>query len=238
MQTVDFGCMNLASGDRVLDLGCGEGRHAIGLYVHADVDAVGVDINPDDIETAREKSRPFFDADNPRKSLTLAVADACNLPFPDADFDKVICSEVLEHIPDYDAALREIFRVLKPGGVFAVSVPRFFPEWICWLLSEEYHSVEGGHLRIFKAGKLQQKIEGMGLHYYRKHFAHALHAPFWWLQCLFWRQRETSRVVKLYHDFLVWDLMEKPWLTQALERLLNPLIGKSVIMYFRKGGAV
>ena len=235
MQTIDLKHLGLAPGDRVLDLGCGEGRHAISVYVSEDVESVGVDLSKKDIETARLKSQEFFEPDNVNKSLTLTVADALDLPFADDSFDKVICSEVLEHIPDYAAVLLEINRVLKPGGVFAASVPRFGPEWLCWALSDEYHANTGGHLRIFKAKKLRCEIERMGMVHYHGHFAHALHSPFWWLKCLLWKVQESSRLVKVYHDFLVWDLMEKPWLTRALEKLLNPLIGKSIIMYFRKG---
>jgi ubiquinone/menaquinone biosynthesis C-methylase UbiE len=235
MQTIDFQRLGLSPGDRVLDLGCGEGRHAINAYICEEVESVGVDLSPEDIATAIEKSQNFLDPENCNKSLTLTVADALDLPFADNHFDKVICSEVLEHIPDYLGALEEVRRVLKPGGVFAASVPRFGPEWLCWALSDEYHANDGGHLRIFKAQSLRREIERLGMTYFRGHFAHALHAPFWWLKCLLWKAQESSRLIKAYHQFLVWDLMERPWLTRALERLLNPLIGKSVIMYFRKG---
>lgn len=238
MQTIDYQHLRLAPGDRVLDLGCGEGRHAIGVYLSEDVESVGVDLSAVDIATAQEKSREFVEPDNARKSLTLKVADALDLPFADNSFDKVICSEVLEHIPDYHAVLQEISRVLKPGGIFATSVPRFGPEWLCWVLSDEYHANEGGHLRIFKAKKLRRDIERLGMSHYQGHFAHALHAPFWWLKCLLWKAQESSRLVEVYHKFLVWDLMERPWLTRTLERLLNPLIGKSVVMYFKKGEAI
>ena len=238
MQTIDFQCFGLTSGDRVLDLGCGEGRHAIGVYLAEDVESVGVDLSPEDIAIAQEKAQDFLDPQNPNKSLTLKVANAMDLPFADDSFDKVICSEVLEHIPDYPGALREIYRFLKPGGVFAASVPRFGPEWLCWALSDEYHANEGGHLRIFKAQKLKREIERLGMIHYQGHFAHALHAPFWWLKCLLWKARDSSRLIKLYHKLLVWDLMERPWLTRGLEKLLNPLIGKSVVMYFKKGEVV
>lgn len=238
MQTIDFQCFGLTSGDRVLDLGCGEGRHAIGVYLAEDVESVGVDLSHEDIAIAQEKAQDFLDPQNPNKSLTLKVANAMDLPFADDSFDKVICSEVLEHIPDYPGALREIYRVLKPGGVFAASVPRFGPEWLCWALSDEYHANEGGHLRIFKAQKLKREIERLGMIHYQGHFAHALHAPFWWLKCLLWKARDSSRLIKLYHKLLVWDLMERPWLTRGLEKLLNPLIGKSVVMYFKKGEVV
>jgi ubiquinone/menaquinone biosynthesis C-methylase UbiE len=237
MQTVDFQHMSLHPGDRVLDLGCGEGRHVISAYLAANVQSVGVDLCLDDLRTTRAKYLDFAEPGNPDKSFALSSANALALPFADDSFDKVICSEVLEHIPDYRAALAEIERVLKPGGLFCASVPRNWPERICWFFSTAYHQVPGGHLRIFRARELRAQIEDLGFSHYHQHWAHALHAPYWWLQCLFWRNRERNWLVRQYHRLLVWDLMEAPAFTRTLEKLLNPLLGKSVVMYFRKGVA-
>jgi len=237
VQTVDFSHFRLHPGDRVLDLGCGEGRHVISAYLEAEVDAVGVDLCLDDLRRTQEKYAEFAAGQSPGSSFTLASANALSLPFADASFDKVICSEVLEHIPDYRGALQEIDRILKPGGLFCASVPRRWPEQLCWTLSEGYHKVPGGHLRIFNSRELRQQIEDLGMQHYHRHWAHALHAPFWWLKCLFWEKQDSNPLVRLYHRFLVWDLMDRPWVTRTLERALNPLMGKSVVMYFRKGAA-
>jgi len=237
VQTVDFSHFRLHPGDRVLDLGCGEGRHVISAYLEAEVDAVGVDLCLEDLRRTQEKYAEFAAGQSPGSSFTLASANALSLPFADASFDKVICSEVLEHIPDYRGALQEIDRILKPGGLFCASVPRRWPEQLCWTLSEGYHKVPGGHLRIFSSRELRQQIEDLGMQHYHRHWAHALHAPFWWLKCLFWEKQDSNPLVRLYHRFLVWDLMDRPWVTRTLERALNPLMGKSVVMYFRKGAA-
>lgn len=237
MQTVDFSRIDFASGDLVLDLGCGEGRHVISAYLEADVHSVGVDLCLTDLITTRDKCAEF--ADSKQSSCTssfgLAQSNALRLPFADDTFDKVICSEVLEHIDDYQSVIAEIERVLKPGGHFVASVPRYWPEWICWAFSDEYHTNEGGHLRIFKAGQLRRQIEGAGFSFFARHWAHALHSPYWWLQCLFWETKESSLLVRGYQRFLEWDILDRPWLTRSLERLLNPIMGKSVVMYFRKG---
>src|SRR3546814_18600443 len=80
-------------------------------------------------------------------SLATAVnGDALQLPFADSTFDRIIASEVLEHVSDDRQSLHEVFRVLKPGGTLAATVPSWLPEKICWALSDEYHApfVEGG----------------------------------------------------------------------------------------------
>jgi SAM-dependent methyltransferase len=234
VQTVDFEYFRLQAGDRVLDLGCGEGRHVIAAYLEGEVLSVGVDLALDDLVTTRDKFRPFARAAEAGGGFGLASATALSLPFADDTFDKVICSEVLEHIPDYRGALREIERVLRPGGLLCASVPRRWPEQLCWALSSAYHRVPGGHLRIFRAGHLCREIEQLGFAAYHRHGAHALHTPFWWLKCLFWSSREENWLLRQYHRLLVWDLMQAPALTRTLERWLNPLLGKSVVMYFRK----
>jgi SAM-dependent methyltransferase len=146
----------------------------------------------------------------------------------------VICAEVLEHIGDYQAMLAEIRRVLKPGGVLAVSVPRFVPEWVCWRLSHAYHQVEGGHVRIFRTRALTRAVEAQGLRRFHSHSAHSLHVPYWWLKCLLWQRGDHVWPVRAYHHFLVWDLMRGPWITRLLDRLLNPLMGKSLVLYFTR----
>jgi ubiquinone/menaquinone biosynthesis C-methylase UbiE len=237
LQTVNFDTLRLQDEDRILDLGCGEGRHAITAYMLKNVESVGIDLSLDDLQTTKKRFCEFADPGNEEKSLVISVANGYQLPFADHSFDKVICSEVLEHIPDYAAVIAEIERVLKPGGLFAVSVPRYFPEWVCWRLSSAYHEVEGGHIRIFRASGLRKAVENFGFMHYQRHHAHSLHVPYWWLKCIFWREEgeDEAYPVKRYHDFLVWDLMKQPKLTFWLDKVLNPVLGKSVVMYFVKG---
>lgn len=236
LQTIDFDRLDLRPGERLLDLGCGEGRHAISAYMVQNLDAVGVDLSKKDLETTLERFDQFVEPENKDKSLVISVADATGLPFADESFDKVICSEVLEHIPDYRKVISEIHRVLRTGGIAAISVPRFFPEWVCWQLSDAYHEVEGGHIRIFNAGSLRKDVEETGFVCFDKHHAHSLHVPYWWLKCLFWREdgEPQAKPVDAYHRFLTWDLMEKPPVTQWLDKALNPIMGKSVVLYFVK----
>ena len=124
--------------------------------------------------------------------------------------------------------------MLKPGGKLAVTVPRWLPERICWLLSDEYHANEGGHIRIYKADELRDKLVRGGLTFTHSHHAHALHSPFWWLKCAVGVEKPNHPAVKAYHQLLVWDMMSRPALTRVAESALNPLVGKSVALYFEK----
>ena len=239
MQTINFDHLDLRAGETMLDLGCGEGRHTITAYMLENVHAIGIDLSLKDLKTTRERFKEFEDPELTERTLDISVANGAHLPFEDGQFDKVICSEVLEHIPNYRPVLSEIHRVLKVGGIFAASVPRYFPEWVCWQLSDAYHAMEGGHVRIFNADHLRKDISDTGMVFFEKHHAHALHVPYWWLKCLFWKEpgEAEASIVKAYHRFLVWDLMKKPALTRFLDWILNPIMGKSVVMYFVKTAA-
>ena len=238
MQTIDLNVLGLRDGQRALDLGCGAGRHVHAMYYHAECHVVGINLGFDDVKRTREGfgTCPDMDPDT-RRSFSLSVGNALSLPFPDASFDKIVCSEVLEHIPDYRQAVAEIERILKPGGTLAVSVPRYFPEWVCWKLSDDYHNEPGGHVRIFQESELKDAVEKRGLSFFHRHFAHGLHSPYWWLKCAVGVKRDDAKLVNLYKRFLEWDILERPWLTRALERVAGPLMGKSVVLYFTKGAA-
>ena len=93
---------------------------------------------------------------------TAVQGDALALPFADGTFDRVIASEVLEHIPNDVGAMRELARVLKPGGAMAVTVPRCGPEAINWALSDEYHDTPGGHVRIYRRSTLERRLTRWG----------------------------------------------------------------------------
>jgi SAM-dependent methyltransferase len=233
--TVDFDKLSLQPGYKILDIGCGTGRHTCAAYALRGVIVVGADIDTADMCEARERLKLHEQLGEHGGGIwSLATADIHCLPFKDHVFDLVICSEVLEHLKAEQYAVREIIRVLKPGKNLVVSVPRFGPEYICWLLSNEYHSASDGHVRIYRARELIAILEKAGVRKWASHFAHSLHSPYWWLKCLVGPSRQDSVPVNLYHRFLTWDMMHKPPLTRFLDRLLNPLLGKSIVLYFRK----
>ena len=235
MLTVDFDRLRIGAGTKVIDVGCGAGRHSFEAYRRG-ADVIAFDQNASDLNDVDEILQAMKDqGEVPPSARAEAVkGDALDLPFADGAFDCVIASEILEHVPEDGRAIAELVRVLKPGGTLAITVPRWLPERVCWALSDEYHANEGGHIRIYRADELRGKVLAHGLRLTRTHHAHALHSPFWWLKCLVGTSNSDHPVVKAYHKLLVWDMMSQPWLTRTAESLLNPLIGKSVALYFQK----
>jgi 2-polyprenyl-3-methyl-5-hydroxy-6-metoxy-1,4-benzoquinol methylase len=232
--TVDFNRLGNLNGCRILDIGCGTGRHLSEVLQYENTKVFGADIHQGDLREAQKRIAYLKELGLCKGAYQLLSADIGNLPFEDNFFDLVICSEVLEHIPDHHKALAELVRVLKPGTTLVISVPRYVPEKICWFLSEEYHQAENGHIRIYKKNDLIRLSEKAGLNITTYHYAHSLHTPYWWLKCLLGVNREDSAPVRLYHRFLLWDMMKKPKLTRFSERLLNPLMGKSIVFYLTK----
>jgi SAM-dependent methyltransferase len=162
--------------------------------------------------------------------------DAHHLPFREASFDLVVVSEVLEHVPDPCSVLVECARILRPGGSVAISVPRYGPELVNWLLSLEYHSVPGGHIHIFTRHELRSMAKRAGFQTEEVHHSHALHSPYWWLKS-FTGITHSSRVrlVRWYERALVRELMgQSPFLT-LVEAWANPILGKSIVLYLREG---
>lgn len=235
MLTVDFDRLGIGPGTRVIDVGCGQGRHSFEAYRRG-ADVVAFDQSASDLADVKVMFGAMAEArEVPSYAKAEAVqGDALALPYDNEEFDIVIASEILEHVPDDDRAIAELVRVLKPGGALAVTVPRWLPERICWLLSDEYHANEGGHVRIYRADELRGQIAGRGLRFIHSAHAHALHSPYWWLKCLVGVSKTDSRVVGAYHRLLVWDMMKRPRLTRLAESALNPAIGKSVALYFTK----
>jgi SAM-dependent methyltransferase len=235
MLTVDFSRVSIRPGTRLLDLGCGAGRHAFEA-ARRGAHVVALDMDRAELAQVAAITAAMTEAGEipAGASITAAIGDATRMPFADNSFDVVIAAEVMEHIPADQAAINEVTRVLRPGGVAAVTVPAWLPERICWLLSDDYHNVPGGHIRIFTRHELETKLTRAGLAVGGHHHAHALHSPYWWLKCAVGVHDDDHPAASAYHKLLVWDIMRKPAVTQLADRTLNPLIGKSLVVYATK----
>lgn len=236
MLTARYDWLGLRPGDRVLDLGCGGGRHAFEAARRGAI-VTAVDLSLGELKDVRGMTAQMV----AEGELATAVIDAVNgdalrLPFSDGTFDRIIASEVMEHIPDDAGAAIELARVLRPLGTMAVTVPSWLPERICWALSDEYHAplTEGGHVRIYTEPGLRSVLRAAGLRPAGAHHAHALHSPYWWLKCAVGPKNNDNRLVRAYHQLLVWDIVKGPLVTRLAERVLSPALGKSLVVYAQK----
>lgn len=237
MLTIRFDRLGLRPGAMFLDAGAGFGRHAFEA-ARQGATVFALDWAQEEVTGTRNTFGAMIEArEIPSATYGGALrGDATRLPFADATFDTVVTSEVLEHIQDDVTAIKELHRVLKPGGTLGVTVPTWWPEKINWMLSDEYHAPKspGGHVRIYSATELKAKLRAAGLDVFASHHAHALHSPYWWLKCAVGPSRNDHPLVARYRRFLEWDIMTAPRSTRVAERVLSPVLGKSLIVYSRK----
>ena len=228
--TVDLERLRVRPGERLLDAGCGEGRHCFGALERG-ARVVGVDLDP---EPLRFGSKPLRSRARELGSLGEMIhGNTFTLPFRSETFDKVICSEVMEHVHDYRAAARELARVLRPGGKLAVTIPTATSEHLYLRSGDDYFESPGGHIRIFRPRELSRGLAQAGLNTVGVGFAHALHTPYWVLRSIAGLPRaDESRLVRLYRLFLI-RATGSPAM-QRLEGVLNYCFPKSLIVYAEK----
>jgi SAM-dependent methyltransferase len=139
---------------RALDLGCGAGLNLDHLAKHAQ--PVGTDFSEEALKFCRERGHEM-----------LCKADAAGLPFPDRQFDIITALDVIEHLDDDLLALRELRRVMRPGGVLIVSVPAYPALWSYW---DEIL----GHRRRYTVGSMRAVAKKAGLRVRKVSYSNAL----------------------------------------------------------------
>jgi SAM-dependent methyltransferase len=228
--TVDLERLRVRPGERLLDAGCGEGRHCFGALERG-ARVVGLDLDRDSLRAAagglRNRARELGSLGE------MIRGNAFTLPFRNETFDKVICSEVMEHVHDYRAAARELARVTRPGGMIAVTIPTATSEHLYLRTGDDYFESLGGHIRIFRPRELSRGLAQAGLATIGVGFAHALHTPYWVLRSLVGLPRaEKNRLVQAYRLFLIRAAGSRAM--ARLEGLLNYCFPKSLILYAEK----
>jgi SAM-dependent methyltransferase len=228
--TVDLDRLDVRKGHRVLDAGCGEGRHCFGVISRGAM-AVGFDLDFDAMRDASKRLRG-----EARAAGTVGEMSQGNiykLPFPDATFDRVICSEVMEHVHSYERAGAELARVTAPGGRLAITIPTATSEHLYLRLGDEYFESPGGHIRIFEPRQLAEGLAKSGLATVGVGFAHGFHTPYWVLRsAMHLPNADDSRMVRSYREFLIRATGSK--LMDRVESFLNFVCPKSLILYAEK----
>ena len=153
---------------RILDCACGRGFY-LNMYRYVSQCAlVGLELDAEIIRKAQRNVGHL-------PGITLTRGNIYALPFPADYFDGVILSEILEHIEDDVAGLREVWRVLKPGGVVAITVPHanypFLWDPTNWTLERVFHThirrgplagIWANHVRLYRREQLRAAVEQAG----------------------------------------------------------------------------
>ncbi len=232
--TVDLERLRVRPGEKVLDAGCGEGRHCFGALERG-AHVIGLDL---DVASLRANAGSLRQRAAECGSMGEMIhGNTFQLPFADAAFDKVICSEVMEHVHDYRGAVRELARVTKPGGCVAVTIPTATSENLYLRVGDDYFESPGGHIRIFRPRQLALGLAEAGLATTGVGFAHAFHTPYWVLRSIAGLPRaDENPLVQLYRRFLL-RATQSRFLTR-LEGTLNYCFPKSLILYAEKRGPI
>lgn len=231
MLTVDFRRLPLGKGDLVLDAGCGEGRHTFECF-RRECAVLGMDLSHQSLLKARYVLGQMEKREEARGKVLLLRGDALRFPFPGETFDKIICSEVIEHVEDERRGVAELARILTAGGKIAITVPTLLTEHVYDHLSKEYFRTPGGHVRKVVPRQLARSMEQNGLRVYAVGFAHAFHFPYWMLRCIFGLHREEATIPSIYRKILYYCLFSRP--LRLLEKLCDYFFPKSIILYAQK----
>ena len=232
-QTVDMDLLDVREGHSVLDVGCGEGYLLRKAARRASL-ALGVDLDDSRLRASRDGLS--YSCRAGQSPIGLAVADGQRLPFADASFDRIICTETLEHVADTQLTLRELARVLRPGGRLAVSVPHLLCEAILYRLIRGHLEFPGGHRRVFTPRTLARALARAGLQPYAGYLRDSLEATYWILLSLLSRPpRRFDGVLAALERWRARTRAE-PYsrFYHAADQLGNRLLPKSAVVYALK----
>ncbi len=230
MLTVDFDLLGVGAGDVMLDAGCGEGRHSFECIARG-ARVMSMDMDMESVRKARYtmahmKKNNQAHADG---RYLVQIGDALKLPYRDETFDKIICSEVMEHVPDDDSACRELSRVLKKDGRIAITVPTFISEMFFDVLTYEYFTSPGGHIRKYVPRKLSNMMQRNGLQVYSVDFRHALHTVYWMIRCVVGLHLNDQPITRAYRTFLTLGM--NSGFMKRVERIMDRFFPKSIVLY-------
>lgn len=230
MLTVDFDILDIKPGQIVLDAGCGEGRHSF-EFVKRGAKVFALDRDMNSLRKARYilsqmKNEKMF---HPEGACQVHTGDALNLPFNDNTFDRIICAEVMEHVTDDNLACSELSRVLKKNGKAAITVPTYISEIVYDILTYEYFTSPGGHVRKYVPKKLSEIMNRNGLKIYNIDFRHSFHTIYWLIRSVVGLHLDDHLVTRAYRNFLM--LGNSSGIIKKAEKFFDNFFPKSIILY-------
>lgn len=231
-QSIDFRLLRLRPDSRVLDLGCGTGRHALEAARYP-CQVFGVDLLGGDILRARYLLEIMRRRGEVQGEVHWLLGEGLHLPFAAGAFSHAFCTETLEHVPDDHGIVRELARVLRPGGMLVVSVPDYYSENILWAMSWKYRNIPGGHVRIYSRRGIADLLRSEGLEVCATRYRHALESLFWIIQVGVrddW-DKPLARSLRRYLNSV--KSRQSDTLTR-IDAALNWLLPKSIVVYARK----
>lgn len=233
-QAIDPGKLSLTPNARLLDVGCGTGRHLLELSRYRGL-FIGLDMSGDDLRVMRymlaltAKERPV------PAEVRLVQGGGEQLPFADELFDCVLCTETLEHVPDDRAMLRELVRVLRRGGVLAISVPDEHSERLLWRLSPRYRNTPGGHVRIYRRSEIARLLRESGAEPYAVEYRHSLESVRWLVHSVVDREWGKPGLITRGIRWLLDTPSHRNWRVLSwCDALGNCILPKSIVLYGRK----
>jgi SAM-dependent methyltransferase len=229
MLTVDFDRLAVGAGDVVLDAGCGFGRHSMELLSRGAI-VYSMDTDMESLRKTRYSMAMMTKEPRVRGSRYLVhFGDALNTPYKDESFDLIICAEVMEHVSDDDRACKELARVLKKNGRIAITVPTIFSEALYDVLTYEYFTSPGGHIRKYFPKELAAIMARNGLVLYGIGFKHAFHTVWWLIRSVVGLHHEAHPLTAAYHRFLHLGLYSG--FMRRAESFFNYFFPKSIVLY-------
>jgi SAM-dependent methyltransferase len=226
--TVDLDKLGLRPGDWLLDAGCGAGRHCFGALDRG-AHVVGLDLDVPSLRIARAGIHERRGNATEKLHGGVLRGDVFRLPFPSGAFDRVICSEVMEHVHDYGAAARELARVLRPGGTLGVTIPTAITEWLYLAATRRYFESPGGHIRVFKPRDLARALARAGMRVDGVGFAHSFHSPYWLVRSGVGLDDERSAPTRAFRKVLVHAAFSRTW--SKVEHVFDWVWPKSLVLY-------
>lgn len=214
--------------DTVLDVGCGLGGN-LRFCAELASRVIGVDIDP---ERVRATQKMLLDAGF--QNFEIIEGDGDPLPLPSESIDKIICTEVIEHVDDPMVTLRELLRVGKPGALYLLSVPGQHSENLIKSVAPADWFEKPNHIRILSADDFKRLVEDAGLIVERHEFV-----GFYWviwhaLLCLCQEDHHQGTHPALDHWSQAWDTLLADPITKERIAALDQVLHKSQVIIARK----